>query len=66
MDETKFEEVFKLLDLQKQALTELAMELMTPAPLMRRKNAQLNAQKAIIFRAKIEQQTRRLSASTEA
>jgi hypothetical protein len=65
MDEIKFEEILRLLDLQKQALTELALELVTPAPLRDGHRAGMSAQKAIIFRAKIEQQVRRLS-STEA
>jgi hypothetical protein len=67
MDEAKFEEIFKLLEMQKQALTDLALELVTAAMGVKvRPSAQLSAQKAIIFRNKIERRVRELSASPSA
>jgi hypothetical protein len=60
MDDNKLKEILKLLHSQKEALTELAVELMTPSATSRAK-AGISAQKAIIFRAKIEQQVRRLA-----
>ena len=63
MDDDKLKEILKLLHLQKEALTELTVELlantMTPSA-MNRVKAGVTVQKAIIFRAKIEQQVRRL------
>jgi hypothetical protein len=53
-------EIVKLLHMQKEALTELMVELVTPSA-MRRGNAGLSAQKTIIFRAKIEQEIHRLA-----
>jgi hypothetical protein len=64
MDDNKLREILKLLQMQKEALTELTVELLantvTPNAMSRAK-AGVSAQKAIIFRAKIEQQVRRLS-----
>jgi hypothetical protein len=60
MDDNKLKEILNLLHLQKEALTELAVELMTRNAMSRDK-AGISAQKAIIFRAKIEQQVRRLA-----
>jgi hypothetical protein len=58
MEHAKFEEIFKLLESQKQALTALAVELVTAPPLIAK--AQLCAQEAIIFRSKIEERVREL------
>jgi hypothetical protein len=60
MDDNKLKEILKLLHMQKEALTELAVELMTPSA-MSRARAGVSAQKAIIFRSKIEQHVRRLA-----
>jgi hypothetical protein len=60
MDDNKLKEILKLLQMQKEALTELTVELMTPGTMPRAKVG-VSAQKAIIFRAKIEQQVRRLA-----
>jgi hypothetical protein len=64
MDDNKLKEILKLLEMQKEALTELTVELlantMTPSAMSRAK-AGVSAQKAIIFRSKIEQQVRRLA-----
>jgi hypothetical protein len=63
MGDDKLKEVLKLLRLQKEALTELTVELManalTPSATSRAK-AGVSAQKAIIFRTRIEQQVRKL------
>ena len=60
MDDTELQEILKLLHMQKEVLTELMVELVTPNA-MSRANAGISAQKAIILRAKIEQQVRRLA-----
>jgi hypothetical protein len=59
MDDNKLKAILKLLHLQKEALTELSVELLTPSATSRAK-AGVSAQKAILFRAKIEQQVRML------
>ena len=62
MDEAKFEEILELLNMQKQALTDLALELIAGAMGVKNgQRVQLTAQKAIIFRNKIEQRVRELS-----
>ena len=65
MDDNDLKEILKLLQLQKEALTELTVELlantMTPTAMSRAK-AGISAQKAIIFRSKIERQVRKLTA----
>jgi hypothetical protein len=64
MGDNELKEILQLLQMQKEALTELTVELlanaMTPNAGSRVK-AGISAQKAIIFRAKIEQQVRRLA-----
>jgi hypothetical protein len=65
MDDNKLKEILKLLVLQKKALTDLALELATPIALRNGVSAGINAQKAIIFRAKIEEQVRGLAAQRE-
>jgi hypothetical protein len=60
MDDNNLKDILKLLHMQKEALTELVLELMTPSSISRA-NAGISAQKAIIFRAKIEQQVRKLA-----
>jgi hypothetical protein len=64
MEDDKLKEILDLLHMQKEALIELTVELvanaMTPNAMSRAK-AGISAQKAIIFRAKIEQQVRRLA-----
>jgi hypothetical protein len=60
MDDNKLKDILKLLHMQKEALTELSIELMTPSG-MSRANVGVSAQKAIIFRAKIEQCVRKLA-----
>jgi hypothetical protein len=62
MEENKLEEIISLLNLQKQALMELAVELVTPPFAKNRINASVEMQKAMIFHAKIERQVRGLAA----
>jgi len=65
MYETKFAEILKLLELQKQALTDLALDLVTAANGVKvGERVQLSVQKAVIFRHKIERRVRELSATT--
>ena len=59
--DNRLNEILKLLALQKEALTDLALELATPTPLRNGVSAGINAQKAIIFRAKIEEQVRKFA-----
>jgi len=61
MDNNKLEDILKLLELQKQALTELALQLVTPATVMNFSKAGVSVQKAIVIRAKIERQVRGLA-----
>jgi hypothetical protein len=66
MDEAKFDEILMLLAMQKGALRPLALELVTPQPTGGAESAfkvRLSTQKAIIFRNKIEQRVRELSAN---
>jgi hypothetical protein len=61
MSKSKFEEILRLLELQKQALTELALELAAPTAQSDAVKARTSLQQTIIFRAKIEERVRELA-----
>jgi len=65
MDEAKFEEILKLLEMQKQAFTDLSVDRVAAAMGSGKlgQNVQLTVQRAIIFRNQIERRVRELSAS---
>lgn len=62
MNAKPHEHILKLLESQKQALTELAAELVMPCSTRTMANVRASVQKAIMFRRKIERQLGGLSA----
>jgi hypothetical protein len=61
MSKAKFEEILTLLEPQKQALTELALELAAPSAQSDSVKARTSLQQMIVFRAKIEERVRELA-----
>jgi hypothetical protein len=65
MSKAKFQEILTLLELQKQALTELALELAAPTAQSDGVKARTSLQQTIIFRAKIEERVRELAITAQ-
>jgi hypothetical protein len=63
MSKAKFEEILTLLELQKQALTELALEL--AAPTAQSDSVSTSLQQMIVFRAKIGERVRELAITAQ-